>query len=122
MQCSAAPNDYLDFKAFQTFVKLLKRRGDVEEIFRAAVGEDKLGFDEAAWSTFLRDVQGVSSEDTITKTFTKYAVPGEGFVTLDGFVSFLMSSDNAAIKDESRQDMTRPLPEYFISSSHNVCP
>ena len=31
-----------------------------------------------------------------------------------------MSSDNAAIKDETMQDMTRPLPEYYISSSHNV--
>ena len=31
-----------------------------------------------------------------------------------------MSSENAAIKDETMQDMTRPLPEYYISSSHNV--
>lgn len=41
---------------------------------------------------------------------------------LDGFVSFLLSSDNAAIKDEADQDMQRPLSEYFISSSHNVRP
>ncbi|BGP42650.1 hypothetical protein JCM10449v2_006662 [Rhodotorula kratochvilovae] len=117
---SAAPNDFLDFKAFQTFVKLLKRRADIEEIYRASLGADKPGFDEAAWSTFLHDVQGITDGATVSKTFTKYALPADGLVTLDGFISFLMSSDNAAIKEESKQDMTRPMPEYFISSSHNT--
>lgn len=58
----------------------------------------------------------------MSRGFLKYADAATNTVTLDGFVSFLMSSDNAAIKDESKQDMTRPLPEYFISSSHNVRP
>ncbi|GAA5905003.1 hypothetical protein JCM8208_007657 [Rhodotorula glutinis] len=121
-QRSAAPNDFLDFKAFQTFVKLLKRRADIEDIYRTVVGADQAGFDELAWTSFLRETQGISSDETIAKTFTKYASPlgDRPLVTLDGFVSFLMSSDNAAIKDESKQDMTRPLPEYFISSSHNT--
>ncbi|BGP72999.1 hypothetical protein NBRC10513v2_006403 [Rhodotorula toruloides] len=118
---SASPNDFLDFKAFQTFVKLLKRRADIEEVFLQQVPQGRDGLDEQAWSTFLRDVQGVKLDDTaISRGFLKYADAVTKTVTLDGFVSFLMSSDNAAIKDESRQDMTRPLPEYFISSSHNT--
>ncbi|BGO94412.1 hypothetical protein NBRC10512_003785 [Rhodotorula toruloides] len=118
---SASPNDFLDFKAFQTFVKLLKRRADIEEVFLQQVPQGQDGLDEKAWSTFLRDVQGVKLDDlAISRGFLRYADAATKTVTLDGFVSFLMSSDNAAIKDESRQDMTRPLPEYFISSSHNT--
>ena len=41
----------------------------------------------------------------------------------DNFTSFLFSSDNAAFSDEHGKvyhDMTHPLPDYFISSSHNT--
>lgn len=44
-------------------------------------------------------------------------------MTLDGFNTFLLSPDNSAFKDQHLKvyhDMTRPLPEYFISSSHNT--
>ncbi|KAJ3524795.1 hypothetical protein NM688_g8501 [Phlebia brevispora] len=42
-----------------------------------------------------------------------------GVWTCKSFTSFLLSPENSAFKDE-KQDMTRPLPEYFISSSHNT--
>ena len=42
-----------------------------------------------------------------------------GVLTLKNFTTFLLSPDNAAFRDE-KHDMTRPLPEYFISSSHNT--
>ncbi|GAA6010969.1 hypothetical protein JCM11491_005887 [Sporobolomyces phaffii] len=115
---SAAPNDFLDFKAFQLFVQLLKRRIDVEDIFRALVEPNEAGFSEVAWNKFLRDSQGAPEE--VAKSFSKYADLETKLVTLEGFGCYLMSSDNAAIKDESSQDMTRPLPEYYISSSHNT--
>lgn len=44
-------------------------------------------------------------------------------MTNDGFTSFLMSSDNMAFSERQLRicdDMTRPLCEYYISSSHNV--
>jgi phosphatidylinositol phospholipase C delta len=55
--------------------------------------------------------------------YSKFSDPERRAMTLEGFTSFLISSDNVAL-DESmtklQQDMTRPLPEYFINSSHNV--
>ncbi|KAI0342489.1 PLC-like phosphodiesterase [Trametopsis cervina] len=42
-----------------------------------------------------------------------------GIMTSRGFTSFLLSPDNAVFKDEEH-DMTKPLPEYYISSSHNT--
>lgn len=75
---------------------------------------------EACAVSDLSERQIDPSDPALTKTFAKYASPLSGAVDLEGFASFLMSSDNAVIKDEAKQDMTRPMPEYFISSSHNV--
>ncbi|KAG2142733.1 1-phosphatidylinositol-4,5-bisphosphate phosphodiesterase 1 [Suillus bovinus] len=44
-------------------------------------------------------------------------------MSLDGFTSFLLSSDNSAFIERQGKvchDMTRPLSEYLISSSHNT--
>lgn len=42
-----------------------------------------------------------------------------GVWTAKNFTTFLLSPCNAAFRDE-KHDMTRPLPEYFCSSSHNT--
>ncbi|CAE6483019.1 unnamed protein product [Rhizoctonia solani] len=39
--------------------------------------------------------------------------------TLDDFSKFLLSADNSAFEDREH-DMSRPLSEYYISSSHNT--
>ncbi|CAE7160627.1 unnamed protein product [Rhizoctonia solani] len=39
--------------------------------------------------------------------------------TLDDFSAFLLGADNSAFEDRDH-DMTRPLSEYYISSSHNT--
>ena len=44
-------------------------------------------------------------------------------MTVKGLTSFLLSTDNSAFADQHGKiyhDMTRPLPEYYISSSHNT--
>lgn len=44
-------------------------------------------------------------------------------MTIEGFTSFLLSSDNMAMDERQLticDDMTRPLCEYYVSSSHNV--
>lgn len=44
-------------------------------------------------------------------------------ITLDRFTAFLLSPDNAAFSEQQQpvwQDMTRPISEYYISSSHNT--
>jgi phosphatidylinositol phospholipase C delta len=50
-------------------------------------------------------------------------VPTAAEMTLDAFTAFLLSPDNSVFADQNREiwhDMTRPLSEYFISSSHNT--
>lgn len=44
-------------------------------------------------------------------------------MTTDTFTSFLLSAENSAFTDHHAkvtQDMTLPLSEYYISSSHNT--
>ncbi|OCB89387.1 PLC-like phosphodiesterase [Sanghuangporus baumii] len=44
-------------------------------------------------------------------------------LSLEGFTNFLLSTDNSAFADQNGkvwQDMTLPLSEYYISSSHNT--
>jgi hypothetical protein len=44
-------------------------------------------------------------------------------MTIEGFASFLQSADNAALHEKHtavHQDMSLPLHDYFISTSHNV--
>src|SRR6266576_7286452 len=46
-----------------------------------------------------------------------------GSMTVEQFKAFLMSDDNSPFSDQSKgvwQDMTRPMSEYYISSSHNT--
>jgi phosphatidylinositol phospholipase C delta len=44
-------------------------------------------------------------------------------MTLDGFATYLLSTDNSPFAEQDTgisHDMTRPLSEYYISSSHNT--
>ena len=44
-------------------------------------------------------------------------------MSLSGFTAYLLSADNSAFADQHGRiyhDMTRPLPEYYVSSSHNT--
>ncbi|KDE02325.1 hypothetical protein MVLG_07108 [Microbotryum lychnidis-dioicae p1A1 Lamole] len=118
---TAAPRDYLDFAAFQRFVKLLKRRGEIESIFAGAAGAGHQSLSLQSWTTFIAEVQQQPlTHEAILASYAKYADSETKRIMIDGFASYLMSSDNAILKNESNQDMSRPLPEYFITSSHNT--
>ncbi|KZT43280.1 PLC-like phosphodiesterase [Sistotremastrum suecicum HHB10207 ss-3] len=98
---------YLDFSDFQRFVKLLKARPEIEKLYHDTRGHRE--FDLSVFVTFMRNSQKNVSTPLI--------------LTLDAFSTFLCSADNAVFFDQPNliwHDMTRPLPDYFISSSHNT--
>ncbi|KLO18924.1 PLC-like phosphodiesterase [Schizopora paradoxa] len=74
------------------------------------------------------EANNIASASTNATTPAPNEIPVEDDInslrfSKDNFTSFLFSSDNAAFSDEHGKvyhDMTHPLPDYFISSSHNT--
>uniref|UniRef100_A0A672SFN0 Phosphoinositide phospholipase C n=1 Tax=Sinocyclocheilus grahami TaxID=75366 RepID=A0A672SFN0_SINGR len=78
---------------------------------------------------FLEAEQGMAkvSEDISVEIIQKYEPSKEGqlkgWLSLDGFTSYLMSADCHIFDPEQKivcQDMNQPLSHYYINSSHNT--
>ena len=87
----------------------LQTRPDLEKLYNSMVSEGPL--DQTRIEGFLAKTQGIQPEGI----FEKYAQ--NGIWTLDSLTRFLSSPDNSRTE---APDMTRPLTEYYISSSHNT--
>ncbi|RIB10764.1 PLC-like phosphodiesterase [Gigaspora rosea] len=115
---------WLDFANFQRFVKLIKKRVELDELFNSLAKErgDILTLRE--FKDFLVCIQKCSlKEEECDYLYYKFCDKGLKEMNLEGFSSFLMSSDNAVFSSEHAkvyQDMTQPLSHYFIDSSHNT--
>ncbi|KAF9235225.1 PLC-like phosphodiesterase [Melanogaster broomeanus] len=111
---------YLDFADFQTFVKLLKARPELDLLYKKLCSGSDGKFTFHVFETFMRDVQkSALPQADLQKIFAL----GNLTMSLDAFTAFLLSSDNAAFTDQTgkiNQPMTYPLSHYFISSSHNT--
>ncbi|ODV92302.1 hypothetical protein CANCADRAFT_886 [Tortispora caseinolytica NRRL Y-17796] len=113
----------LGFPEFQTFVGVLKRRKDVESVYSSVVSllstsqENVMSF--PVFCSFLSNIQKQELDEyTASKMFNKFKNE-DGFITAEGFTDFLTSS-YCGIFLKEKPDMTHPLNDYFISSSHNT--
>lgn len=108
----------LNFKEFQKFVKALKLRPEVLEIFyNITNNNDKMNLKQ--FTKFVKEVQLQNgSDDLIRKIFNKFSY-GSDHLIIDGFTNYLTSSYLSPTK-QIEEDFSRPLNEYFISSSHNT--
>ncbi|EKM79830.1 hypothetical protein AGABI1DRAFT_72480 [Agaricus bisporus var. burnettii JB137-S8] len=118
---------YLDFEDYQVFVKKLKFRPELNTVYESIIaGTGKL--DYSVFKKFMSETQKSSLPDNEMKSiFVKFAHAQEfsenTSLSLDQFSSFLLSPDNAILSEHGKttwQDMTQPLPNYYISSSHNT--
>ncbi|KAI9616544.1 hypothetical protein H4Q26_010940 [Puccinia striiformis f. sp. tritici PST-130] len=124
---------YLDFPAFQHFVKLMKKRPDIISLFQQFSSQKKImNVDE--FTEFMINVQHSElTVSTIHAIYTKFVddhddddkekETGDQQMTIEGFASFLQSADNSALHEKHasvHQDMSLPLQDYFISTSHNT--
>ncbi|KAH9824700.1 PLC-like phosphodiesterase [Melampsora americana] len=128
---------YLDFTDFQRFVKLVKRRTDLDAIFQKITsGKDTMSVED--FIIFMQTVQcsplSTASLQSIYAKFLDEPVQTASnsnpelstrskLMNVESFNSFLQSSDNSAFNEAHLrvcQDMTHPICDYFISSSHNT--
>jgi len=129
----------LDKSQFLVFVRRLKERKDVKQIFKQFTPAPHLGMDKPTFFAFLQREQGVDVDanvDCLTATFEKFArasrrgttPPAGGEIPIPlsmnfrAFQTFLASDmHNSVFRPISPSlHLNRPLNEYFISSSHNT--
>ncbi|EDQ84931.1 uncharacterized protein MONBRDRAFT_34469 [Monosiga brevicollis MX1] len=129
----------LDYKEFARFFKALVARPELGALMNKygsrSGGVQSAGttdtFDDATLSpeqlqVFLRVEQeeklSLEEVEAIIKRFEH--ARDDGFMGIDGFTNMLTDPSASAYKQQHRsevyQDMTRPLSQYFIASSHNT--
>ncbi|KAG8526672.1 uncharacterized protein KY384_008101 [Bacidia gigantensis] len=128
----------LNYKSFKDFVRRLKDRKDIREIFKSICPENCESIDLDGFLGFLKSSQGIDVDarrDHWIKVFSKYVrkseTPNPSTVSgqqtpgllmgYSAFTAFLYSPANAMLNTKtSDAHFDRPLNEYFISSSHNT--
>ncbi|PBK93995.1 1-phosphatidylinositol-4,5-bisphosphate phosphodiesterase 1 [Armillaria gallica] len=142
-QADSNNRDYLDFNDWRLFVKLLKSRPELDRLYNKYC-KDGRSFNFETFESFMKEKQhSMLTRAELQVIFDKYAMTEppspalsedvaaetplgpcpEPVMSRKSFTNFLMSSDNPALSDRDRtihHDMTRPLSEYYISSSHNT--
>ncbi|KAI5793030.1 PLC-like phosphodiesterase [Geopyxis carbonaria] len=134
---------YLNFQEFRRFVKLLKERDEIVELWERFVVNPGAGMYRTEFRSFLRDIQKVDVDadsvyaDKIFKKFCRQSTKlnqTEGIdrtqsqdihtmcISREAFAEFLRSpSYNPPLLNSiGEAKLDRPLNEYFCSSSHNT--
>lgn len=129
---------YLTFHGFKDFVRRLKQRMDIKEIYHDLKAGNPDGLHLDWFLGFVRDTQGVDVESNRAhwvKVFAKFVrksdcsspITSEMFddsllhMNFAAFSAFLSSThNNIQTLKATEGKLDRPLNEYFISSSHNT--
>lgn len=121
---------YLSFPEFQKFVQHLKWRQDIANIFEELADmvfsdDSSLGLSREGLRRFITSTQREEiSDQALDKLFNKYRAKSSNDDQQDGlrvrsFINLLTSTYFPAVHAQVH-DMTRPLNEYYVSSSHNT--
>lgn len=126
----------LNFDEFRDFIRRLKTRADIKDIYKS-IDPDSKGLPFDAFLTFLQETQGISIEANRphwVKVFNKHVRQANKGPTIQdttddpsvqmnfaAFSEFLCSHDNNIQNFKVPEvKFDKPLNEYFISSSHNT--
>lgn len=115
IQADIDKDGMLNFNEFQYFIQLLKQRKEIDDLWMVLTdNKDKMNFSQ--FNVFIRDIQKEKiSNEAIESLFD--GLSSEDSITQDIFLKYLTSEPYIWTDSE---DYTRPLNEYFISSSHNT--
>ena len=128
----------LDFSQFRDFVGSFKQRKDVQNLYRNVKFGTDLDMDLETFLSFLQKDQMIDVDkdrmywegvfDRFAESRSSKITPTSAPVTetpktmnMQSFQSFLTSGYNASVNvNKGEVSLTKPLNEYFISSSHNT--
>lgn len=128
----------LNFSEFLEFVRLMRTRNDIREVYRQNTKDIEVGMRKDEFMRFLREVQCENIQDDMPyweNVFNRFArkvktrdaqrdlVECEELTIAEpALARFLTSTSNPIVpKMPSNTDhLKRPMNEYYISSSHNT--
>ena len=137
-KADASKTGKLSYVEFKDFVRRLKERKDVWDIYKAIASNTAEGLNLSEYLTFLRDTQSIDIDTSSAYWETKFyhnirkskagcSGSPEAFeniqprMNFEAFSAFLSSpANNIQSSRTSDAKFDRPLNEYFISSSHNT--
>lgn len=112
---------FLNFEQFKSFIRKLGYRPEFKAIFESCCTNENYDLmSKGDFVKFLCEEQKeqICDECTLDSIFTEFSSNGQ-YLNFDEFTSFLMSLYTNGIRNLV-EDFTKPLNEYFISSSHNT--
>lgn len=117
----------LSGKEIEEFYKLVTEREEITTIFNSYSNKDHLMSMEKLTEFLRKEQRENATQEYAAKLIKSYEINVEArddlFMTKDGFLFFLMSPEADifnADHNQVYQDMTKPLNQYYISSSHNT--
>ncbi|KAI9105701.1 PLC-like phosphodiesterase [Phlyctochytrium arcticum] len=114
----------LNFTSFERLYRVLRFRPEISELFFSLSRTETSLITYEEFRQFVFEVQKNDwTEDRCSDIYNKYTAADGGRMNIDHFTAFLLSANNAIFKkahSEIFQDMTRPLTDYFINTSHNT--
>ncbi|KAK3814724.1 MAG: hypothetical protein JOS17DRAFT_806623 [Linnemannia elongata] len=115
---------FLDFSNFTHFVKLLKERKEIINLFNRLTRPDDMSMSVDEFIDFMLHIQKTTYDvEHIREIYGKHLDKTVDKFTVDSLTSFLVSVDNSVVAPEHaqvHQDMSQTLSNYYISSSHNT--
>ncbi|XP_048357459.1 1-phosphatidylinositol 4,5-bisphosphate phosphodiesterase zeta-1 [Sphaerodactylus townsendi] len=119
---------HITLEDFRGIYRTIAHRSEIHELFKTYSRSTKiLQLSELVEFVRNQQFQTDANETTASDLISKFEPIEEAKrnrqMTFEGFLRYMSSDDCSIIKNEHRtvyQDMTRPLCEYFISSSHNT--
>ncbi|ODV77789.1 PLC-like phosphodiesterase, partial [Suhomyces tanzawaensis NRRL Y-17324] len=112
--------EQLDFEQFKTFVTILKKREDIEEIWKDLCGESNpMTYD--VFKIFIRNTQKENFDDEfLSRLFKKFCIGKRDSWIPESLNNFLLSKYSPFLNSSFHTNLDQPLNEYFVSSSHNT--
>ncbi|KAH3903336.1 phosphatidylinositol phospholipase C SCDLUD_000962 [Saccharomycodes ludwigii] len=119
IQVDTTEEGCLNYEGFKQFVKILKTRREMKDLFHKLVNKPYMDFEE--FINFVVNVQKETwpntSQDKLRGQFEKYSKKMLGVLTEKELLKYLLDQPPL---HPSKDNYNYPLNNYFISSSHNT--
>ncbi|KAF0874508.1 PLCZ1 phosphodiesterase, partial [Crocuta crocuta] len=118
----------ITIEEFRSIYRIITHREEIVEIFNTYSGNRKLLFEKNLVQFLIQEQYILDMNHTIAFEIIQKYEPIEEVkrahqMSFEGFIRYMGSSECLIFKPDCRrvyQDMTHPLNDYFISSSHNT--